>query len=68
MELQRFVAWVKSSAKATPNGEILMPGEIEERTRTPRQRDGIDIGPTTWSQIVDTARGLGLAEDHWLSV
>jgi uncharacterized oxidoreductase len=63
-EIERFVAWVKSSAKATPDGEILMPGEIEERTRGQRLRDGIDLDATTWSQIVDTARGLGLAEVH----
>jgi hydroxycarboxylate dehydrogenase B len=68
IEIQRFVAWVKSSAKATPNGEILMPGEIEERTKAQRLRDGIDIDATTWSQVVDTARSLGLGEDHWVAV
>ena len=35
-EIERFIAWVKSSAKATPNGEILMPGEIEERVKAQR--------------------------------
>jgi uncharacterized oxidoreductase len=54
-EIERFVAWVKSSAKATPDGEILMPGEIEERTKAQRLRDGIDIDETTWSQIMQTA-------------
>ena len=68
IEIQRFVAWVKSSAKATPDGEILMPGEVEERARAQRLRDGIDVDATTWSQIVDTARSLGLAEDHWVAV
>src|SRR5438874_1798752 len=29
-EVQRLIAWVKSSEKATPEGDILMPGEIEE--------------------------------------
>ena len=32
------------------------------------EQDGIDIDATTWSQIVDTARSLGLAEDHWVAV
>ena len=67
-EVQRFAAWVKSSAKATPDGEILMPGEIEERTKAQRLREGIDIDATTWSQIVETARGLGLGEDQWAAV
>jgi uncharacterized oxidoreductase len=59
-EVERFIAWVKSSAKATPDGEILMPGEIEERTKARRLRDGIDIDETTWAQILDTARSVGL--------
>lgn len=59
-EIERFIAWVRSSAKAAPNGEILMPGEIEERTKAQRLRDGIDIDATTWSQLLDTARAVGL--------
>ena len=45
-----------------------MPGEIEERTKAQRLQDGIDLDATTWSQIVDTARRLGLAEEHWVAV
>lgn len=63
-EIQRFIAWVKSSEKATSDGEILMPGEIEERTRAGRLRDGIDIDETTWSQILETATGVGLASER----
>ena len=54
-ELHRFIAWVKSSAKTTPEGEILMPGEIEERTKARRLKDGIEIDETTWGQILATA-------------
>lgn len=61
-ELRRFVDWVKSSARATPNGEILMPGEIEERTKAQRLREGIDLDDTTWAQIVETATTLGLGD------
>jgi uncharacterized oxidoreductase len=61
-ELGRFIAWVKSSARAAPDGDILMPGEIEERTRAQRLRDGIDLDETTWSQIRETARAVGLDE------
>jgi uncharacterized oxidoreductase len=59
-EIARFVGWVKSSARATPDGAILMPGEIEEQTKAKRQRDGIVIDATTWSQILGTAATLGL--------
>ena len=61
-EVQRFIDWVKSSAKTTPDSDILMPGEIEERTKAQRLRDGIDIDATTWGQIVATARSVGLGE------
>jgi uncharacterized oxidoreductase len=59
-EIERFIAWVKSSQKVSPEGEILMPGEIEERTRAARLRDGIEVDETTWSQIVATARSVGV--------
>ncbi len=59
-EINRFIAWVKSSSKVTRDGEILMPGEIEERTRTQRLREGIDVDEKTWSQILATAKAVGL--------
>jgi uncharacterized oxidoreductase len=61
-EIQRFIEWVKSSAKAQPDGEILMPGEIEERTKAKRLRDGIEIDDKTWSQIVETARTVHVVD------
>jgi uncharacterized oxidoreductase len=62
-ELDRFIAWVKSSEKVDPSGDILMPGEIEDRTKTQRMRDGIELDPKTWSQLQATARSVGVAED-----
>jgi uncharacterized oxidoreductase len=62
VEMNRFVAWVKSSATVMPNGEILMPGEIEERTKAQRLRDGIAIDQTTWAQIRNTAQSVGQSD------
>lgn len=59
-ELHRFIDWVKTSAKTSPDGEILMPGEIEERTKVRRLQGGIDIDETTWSQIQATAASVGV--------
>jgi uncharacterized oxidoreductase len=59
-EINRFIDWVKSSARTTPDGDILMPGEIEERTRAQRLRDGITLDETTWGQILEAARSVGL--------
>lgn len=67
-EIQRFIAWVKSSEKSSKDGDILMPGEIEERTRAARVRDGIDIDPTTWSQILEAATTVGLGTERVQSI
>jgi uncharacterized oxidoreductase len=61
-ELDRFIAWVKSSEKVVQDGEILMPGEIEERTKGQRLRDGIELDQTSWAQLLDTATSVGLSE------
>jgi hydroxycarboxylate dehydrogenase B len=61
-EINRFVAWVKSSATVTPDGEILMPGEPEERTKARRLREGIEVDAVTWAQIEETARAVGAGE------
>ena len=63
-EIERFIVWVKSSAKTSPDGAILVPGEIEEQTKAQRLRDGIEIDGTTWSQIAETAKAVGLSEEH----
>ncbi len=63
-EIQRFIAWVKSSEKTTPEGDILMPGEIEERTKAQRLREGIEIDETTWAQIIATAELVGIGPDE----
>ncbi len=60
-EIDSFVTHVKSSRTVTPDGEILMPGEPEARTRTRNLREGIEIDETTWGQIAATGQSLGVA-------
>jgi hypothetical protein len=55
---------VKTSRTVTPNGEILVPGEIEQRTKARRLRDGIELDDVTWGLICKTCRELGV--DHGL--
>ncbi len=62
-ETGRFLAWAKSSAPIDPDAEVLMPGEIEQKTMAARTSDGIDIDETTWSQIVETAASVGLSAE-----
>ena len=62
-EVTRFVDWVKTAERIDPDKDILMPGEIEERTRAARIRAGIDIDEATWGALTATARSLGLDPD-----
>jgi hydroxycarboxylate dehydrogenase B len=59
-EIDAFITHVKSSRTVMPDGEILMPGEPEARTRARRLREGIELDDKTWGQIVATGRSLGV--------
>jgi uncharacterized oxidoreductase len=59
-EVARFIAYVKSAAKADPRVDILMPGEPEERTKANRLESGIELDDKTWDQLVDTCRSVGI--------
>jgi len=59
-EVERFIAFVKTSDKAAPGGDILMPGEIEERTKERRLRDGIELDDNTWQQIIEACQSLSI--------
>jgi uncharacterized oxidoreductase len=63
-EVGRFVAYVRSSEPARPGGEILMPGEVEERTRAARLREGIALDETTLQQILATGKAVGLTAEQ----
>lgn len=59
-EVMRMAAWVKASPAATPEGEVLLPGELERRTRAMRERDGVPIDAVTRRQIAERVKPLGL--------
>jgi hydroxycarboxylate dehydrogenase B len=56
-----FADYVKSSRPAQGVGEVLVPGEVEARTREQRLRDGIPLQADTWASLVATANSLGVA-------
>ena len=60
-DVARLSVWVKASPPATPGGEVLLPGEIERRTRSALLRDGIALDVATRHQLSDSARKLGVA-------
>jgi uncharacterized oxidoreductase len=59
-EIEQFIAWVKSARATTPDGEILMPGEPEARNRAKRVRDGIELDETTWGQLMQVGKSVGV--------
>jgi uncharacterized oxidoreductase len=60
-EVERYLAFVKTSRPASPGGEILLPGELEARTRAARLKTGLDLDDTTRRQIQDTCRSVNLS-------
>ena len=62
-EAERFVEFVKGARKASPDAEILMPGEMEERTRQRRMKEGIELDDKTWSQILTTCQTLNVSPE-----
>jgi uncharacterized oxidoreductase len=62
-EADALVEWVKASPPAAPNGEVLLPGDIERRTREQRLREGIPLDDTTIGEITEAAVSVGIARD-----
>jgi uncharacterized oxidoreductase len=60
-ETDAFLEWVKASRPAVPGGEVLLPGDIERRTREQRLRDGIPLDDTTIGEIAEAAVSVGMA-------
>ena len=61
-EVARYVAAVKSSRPVQPGGEVLTPGEPEQRTRAERLASGVPLTDDIWASIVATARQVGIEE------
>ena len=63
-DVARYIAYFKSAKPATPGGEVLIPGEPEQRTRAQRSKDGVPLPDDTWASILATAREVGVDENR----
>ena len=63
-EVESLIEHIRTSRLAPGFREILVPGEPEFRTARRREREGIELDDTTWSQIVAEAARLGLTLQH----
>jgi uncharacterized oxidoreductase len=59
-EVDGFVAYVKASPPADPKAPVLVPGDPERIAREARLREGIEVDPTTWEEILAAAETVGL--------
>jgi hydroxycarboxylate dehydrogenase B len=60
-DLARLIAWTKASPPAEPGGSVLLPGEIELRTRRDREANGIPLDAETRAQIIAAGETVGVA-------
>jgi len=61
-EITRYLDWVKGSPPSQPGGEVLLPGEVEHRSRAERLAKGVPLDDASWKQIVDAAGTVGIGE------
>ncbi len=61
-EVKSYVDFVKSATPSSPGGQVLVPGEKERATLAERTAGGLPLAEEAWTDIVATARSLGIAE------
>jgi len=61
-DVARYAGFVKGTKPAAAGGEVLLPGEVETRTRKKRRAEGVPLPEDTWAAIVATARSVGVDE------
>jgi hydroxycarboxylate dehydrogenase B len=55
-EIGRMASWVRASPPIAAGSNVLLPGEIERRTRAERERDGVPLDAATRHQIAAAVR------------
>ncbi len=62
-EVARFIEWVRASPPAVAGQPVLLPGEIERKTRAERTVAGVAIDEKTWADILSAAASVGIPAD-----
>ncbi len=58
-EVRNYIDFVKSSRPAEPDGEVLVPGEVELKTMAERSRTGLPLSDKAWANIKSTGDQVG---------
>jgi uncharacterized oxidoreductase len=59
-EALAFIDWVKASPPREGVEQVLVAGEPERARRKQRSAEGVPVDATTWQEILDASRKLGL--------
>jgi uncharacterized oxidoreductase len=62
-EIDKMVAFVKSSPPIDPELPVLVAGEPERIARAKRSAEGVYVDDETWAQLVEAGRSLGVNID-----
>jgi uncharacterized oxidoreductase len=60
-EVARFIAWVKASPPMRSDAPVLLPGEVERKTRAERTARGIPLDDKTRTDLIAAAASVGIA-------
>lgn len=64
-EVRAYVDFFKSSRPAEPGGEVLLPGEVERRTRAQRIKEGVPLPAEAWAALGATAGEAGIDAERY---
>jgi uncharacterized oxidoreductase len=59
-DLDRLLGWTKASPPIEKGGAVLMPGDIERRTRKEREANGVPVDAETLSQVLAAGASVGV--------
>ena len=62
-ELGEITDYVKSARPAQGVDEVLVPGDPERISVVNRGRDGIQLDDSTWGQLLESARSVGISHE-----
>ena len=62
-ELGEITDYVKSARPAQGVDEVLVPGDPERISVVNRGRDGIPLDDSTWGQLLESARSVGISHE-----
>src|SRR3546814_20670792 len=61
-ERRAYLEFVQAARPAEAGGEVLLPGETEQRYRAKRLAEGVPLPDDTWKGIAATALELGIPQ------